>query len=86
MYSECETGWAGVLFLARILPWLLHSLIDCSLVLSTYICGSVPVDFSASTFLSFFFFFSFFFQEAPKSGKVGKSGGQENTDHEVGSQ
>lgn len=67
-----------MLFLARILPWLLHSLIDCSLVLSTYLCGNVPVDFSAFNF--------FFFQETPKSGKVGKSGGQENTDHEVGSQ
>lgn len=26
----------------------------------------------------------FFFQESPKSGKVGKSGGQENSEHEVG--
>lgn len=25
-----------------------------------------------------------FFQESPKSGKVGKSGGQENSEHEVG--
>lgn len=29
-------------------------------------------------------YLNFFFQETPKSGKVGKSGGQENSEHEVG--
>lgn len=77
MYSNRrETGWAGrqaeTIFSQ---DSCIAAFIDRLLTVVNLRVWCCPVHLSHETFS---------FQDTPKSGKVGKSGGQENSEHEVG--
>lgn len=58
-----------------IFGWDLCMADDCLLMLSPYLSANVTSTKVSKPFV---------FQDSSKSGKVGKSGGQENSEHEVG--